>query len=344
MTDNSSTLCYHQTVSLNNMAASLSIVPFETATAVSQLASHSWRANLVQDYCVGAVPNGGYVASVIYRAVARHLSSLCLRQQIISAQLQYANRTQIGEATIVIEEVKKGRATSIFHATLLQDLQALKPRKCILAYFVCSAPSETGLTLTTDWELLPSLPRIDLKRVVKGLDPNWSSEASRVQISHLASLGFVRAVEGVYESYYRKEPERKGLEDSWIRLSSGERFTDATLPLVADAKPYVVEGWRPLPAEKSNKQKAGPFSRNDPFWYPTLAMNLDIKKSLPPNGVEWLFIRTEARKIDQGRLDLQVIILDQDGELVALASHVNMILSASRNIGVKGAKHSKGRL
>ena len=106
----------------------------------------------------------------------------------------------------------------------------------------------------------------------------------------------------------------------------------------------MVEGWRPLLAEGDSKQEEEPFSRDDPFWYPTLVMNLDIKKSLPQEGVEWLFIRTEARKIEQGRLDLQVTILDEDMELVALATHMNLVLSASRNLGTKGAKASKGKL
>jgi hypothetical protein len=124
------------------------------------------------------------------------------------------------------------------------------------------------------------------------------------------------------------------LEDAWVCFANGERFTDASLPLVADAKPYVVEAWRP----KDNEDHEAPFGRNDIFWYPTLAMNLDIKKSLPKEGVEWLFLRTMTRKVQNGRLDLQVMILDEEGDLVALASHVNMVLSASRNLAKRKSK------
>ncbi|OBS17652.1 hypothetical protein FPOA_09387 [Fusarium poae] len=328
------------------MSLSSSIVPFSTATGVTQRENDLWSANLHKDYCVGAVPNGGYVASVMYQAVQSHIRNLALRQEIISAQLQYVNRTQIGEVTIAIEKVKIGLATSTFHATLTQgnDSSNSKARKCVLGYYVCLAPTTDSLTLTTGWKLLPPAPAIDLERAAKELDPNWSLEASRIQISHLASLGFVRAVEGAFESYYRRQPDRKGLEDSWIRLTSGERFTNSTLSLVVDAKPYVVEGWRPLPEGEKSEAEAVPFSRNDPFWYPTLVMNLDIKKILRQEGVEWLFIRTEARKIEQGRLDLQVTILDQEGDLVALSSHVNLVLSASRNLGARNVKEDKGRL
>jgi hypothetical protein len=272
----------------------------------------------------------------MYRAVEGHVRNLGLGQEIVSTQLQYVNRTQIGGATIIIEAVKSGRSTSTFHAALVQG-----SGKCVFGYFVCVAPTIDGLTLATGWQLLPPPPPIDVERVAKGLDPNWSSEACRIQISHLASLGFVRAVEGAFESYYRRQPARKGVEDAWIRLKSNERFTNATLPLVADAKPYVVEGWRPLPGDESGE---APFSGNEAFWYPRLVMNLDVKKSLPKEGVEWLFIRTEARKIDQGRLDLQVHILDEEGDLVALASHINLVLSASQNLATKKSKKSKGKL
>lgn len=161
------------------------------------------------------------------------------------------------------------------------------------------------------------------------------SESPRIQIQHLGKLGFVRAVEKVFQSFYPQVPARKGLEDAWVRFASGERFTNVSLALLADAKPYVVEAWRPLLGEDGQE---APFSRQETFWYPTLSMNLDIKKSLPNEGVEWLFLRTMARKIHNGRLDLQVTILDEEGDLVALASHINMVLPASRNLAKRWSK------
>lgn len=248
----------------------------------------------------------------------------------------------VGEAIIIIEDVKRGRNVSTLHATLYQgNLRQSEPfitsksRKLVVAYLVNSKiSSERGLTLSTGWELLPAPPPVDLQELPGGKDPFWATEASRIQISHLASLGFVRSVERAFQSYYPRVPGRKGLEDAWIRLSSGERFTNVSLPLVADAKPYVVEGWRLFPGE--GDEHTAPFLRQDVFWYPTLAMNLDIKKSLPEEGVEWLFLRTMARKIHNGRLDLQVMILDQEMDLVAVASHVNMILPAARNLANRG--------
>lgn len=50
----------------------------------------------------------------------------------------------------------------------------------------------------------------------------------------------------------------------------------------------------------------------------TVLLNLDIKKSLPSEGVEWLFVRVSTKQIKNGRMDLDIIILDDGGEIVAL--------------------------
>jgi hypothetical protein len=62
------------------------------------------------------------------------------------------------------------------------------------------------------------------------------------------------------------------------------------------------------------------------FWYPTVLLNLDIKKSLPEIGVEWLFARVVTKSIKNGRMDLEIVILDEGGEIVALRCVFRAIL------------------
>lgn len=40
-------------------------------------------------------------------------------------------------------------------------------------------------------------------------------------------------------------------------------------------------------ATKSKKQETRPAR----FWYPTLLLNVDVKKTLPKDGCDWLFVR-----------------------------------------------------
>ncbi len=68
------------------------------------------------------------------------------------------------------------------------------------------------------------------------------------------------------------------------------------------------------------------------FWYPTVCLSLDVKKPLPSEGVQWLFSRVRAKQIKNVRIDLEVIILDEQGDLVALSHHIALILGAERNM------------
>lgn len=58
--------------------------------------------------------------------------------------------------------------------------------------------------------------------------------------------------------------------------------------------------------------------------YPTLCVSLEIKKDL--SGQKWLFQRCRALKIENGRFDTLVYICDEEGDLVAVAKHVSLIV------------------
>lgn len=281
------------------------------------------------------MPHGGYSAGTILRAAQEHLRPRG-QQDTISAHFEYLNRTEVGPVVILIEDTKPGRSLTTLHATLYQgDLLdeapfvTSKSRKLIVAYLINAALSlEKGLTLNTGWALHPPPKPVDFAKLTREQDPNWTSTDGRIR---LAQRGVAKATANV-EFFFTREYGRLGLEDNWVRFRSGEGWTNASLGFLADAMPIVIEGWRP----RSDGEE-GPFARDEHFWYPTLVMNLDIKKALPAEGVEWLFLRTEARQIRNGRFDLLATILDADGELVALATHANMVLPLARNLAKRGS-------
>lgn len=201
---------------------------------------------------------------------------------------------------------------------------------------------EKGVTLATKWELLPPPKPVDLKKLAssKGQgDSTWTPVSPRMK-ERLRS-GFTRAAHQL-EMYFPREPGRKGSEDVWMRLASGEGFTNVSLAFAVDAMPYVVEAWKP---REDETEEVGPedsvLDRDENYWYPTLALNLDIKKALPEQGTEWLFLRTMTRSVRNGRLDLQATVLDADGSLVAIASQVNLVLSSARNTAKRSGSKEK---
>lgn len=96
--------------------------------------------------------------------------------------------------------------------------------------------------------------------------------------------------------------------------------------------PSVVESMyhSENPYDLSNSSSKS-TSRRAAFWYPTLVLNLDIKKPFPENGVKWLWVRVSAKQIKNGRFDLDVVIRDEGGEIVALSNHSCLVLGADRN-------------
>lgn len=145
------------------------------------------------------------------------------------------------------------------------------------------------------------------------------------------------------------------MADEWIRLADGGRFTQTALGFVVDQFPQIVEIHPDAAAavassfssSSSGDQGAdgdgdgGRRSREEEAmrrtkWYPTVLLNLDVKKALPEEGVEWLFVRVRAKRIQNGRMDLEVVVLDEEGDLVAVSDHVCLIVGAERNTTRRG--------
>ena len=167
---------------------------------------------------------------------------------------------------------------------------------------------------------------------------------------------FRKVVDKVYVCLPRKGIVAKATVDEWLCYSKpGERFTQESLGFVADMFPQVVEtGFSVAEVqadvrdEKTGTGGAGEDSASSKtslldhqgqvakFWYPTVLLNLDIKKALPPEGVEFLFVRARAKQIKNGRMDQEVTIMDQEGDLVALSNHVSLVLGSERNLKRSG--------
>lgn len=140
--------------------------------------------------------------------------------------------------------------------------------------------------------------------------------------------------------------------DEWLTPTDPEeRFTNNSLGFVADSWPQMCENYRadsPHSSEGTVKRAAAALRGESgekrgwmsPFWYPTLLMNIEMKKALPAEGVKWLFVRARAKQIQDGRMDVEVVIMDERMELVALSSHVCFIVDA---VGMKTGERKSGQ-
>ncbi|KAJ6438865.1 fungal hydrophobin domain-containing protein [Purpureocillium lavendulum] len=313
------------------------------ATSVRRLDDTTYEANLDPAFCVRAVPNGGYVASIFLQVAQAHMTPRG-QPDTIAVHWQFLSRTSNGRAVLKVNEVKMGRAMSVLHITLHQtDLVAARPwvdagskdPGQVVAYVTNrNMDDEAGVSFRTGWTTLPKPPPpVDLSKVRRGEDPNWV----RMETFLTRQLPMLNNLE-----YYmpRAGHPLPATMDLWIRLASpptdgGARFVGTSLGYVADAAaPLVVENYRqprgdgPFPADS--------FPRDTGFWFPTITMDLDVKKRLPPQGVEWLRLRIATKAIVNGRYDAEQVIFDDKGELIATCHHVAMVVDVARNTAGRG--------
>lgn len=236
----------------------------------------------------------------------------------MSLHLEFVQRTEIGPALFNVKDVKLGRATSILHITLSQS-----GKDRVVGYLTNSdMTAATGLSMDTSWTMDPPVAPIDLRAVDAGHDLNW------IPCPIMPFREFRPAAEQVNFILPRHgQPRECAVVDQWVRLINGQKFTDTSLGYVVDNFVQIIEV-RTQDLDPYYHANGTPQATS---WFPTLLLNLDIKKPLPEQGVEWLFVRVQTKQVKNGRYDLEVIVLDEAGDLVALSHHICMILSADRN-------------
>ncbi|KAI9821579.1 MAG: hypothetical protein M1832_003253 [Thelocarpon impressellum] len=314
---------------------------FKDATAVTPVASHLYSASFPDDWCIGSVPHGGYMTSMFMQVASAHFGGTLTRQKqphTITLHLEFLRRTQVGPALFTVKDVKLGRQMSTIHVSLSQA-----EREEVAGYITNSnIATEAGLSLETDWALQPGPPPVDLVRLRQDGDPRWAAQ------EEMPFASFRKAATKVDVFLPRSGQQHRSLADEWIRFANGERFTNESLGYVADSWPQVVESFRPADGPdilEGLQPEAGAKNKGwATHWYPTLLLNLDVKKSLPADGVEWLFVRVRAKSIKNGRFDLEVVILDDTDDVVALSHHVCLIVSAARNIAARSGPADKERV
>lgn len=279
------------------------------------------------------MPHGGYVTSIFQRVVQLHFETTLQQQNqphSIILHLDFLRRTEVGHATFKVTDVKLGRQTTTIHVTLSQ-----KGRDEVTAYITNSnLLTETGVSFPTAWRLNPSPASADVSKFEADTDELWAERRAWPFSS------FRQACTHIRSWFPRSGQPGRAIVDQWLCLRNGEKFTNESLGYVADMFPQVIESYRsdgedPYSIDLQQRMSIGEQEKkisNPGFWYPTLVLNLDVKKALPAEGAKWLFARIQAKTIKNGRYDLEVIISDESGDVVALSHHVCFAVSAARNL------------
>lgn len=313
------------------------------------------------------VPHGGYTTSVLAKLAKTHFAHTHPNLSTspatpISIQLSFLRRTDVGPALLTVEDMKIGARTSTIHVLLKQRSKSKSKKEeegdeevKVAGYITLSpAAAETGITAQTSWALYPPPPGpVNLRALAStGRDGAW------VRIP-APFVQFRRAAANV--EFYGPDPassleaeagvgRRAIMVDQWARFRplgpDGKplegRWTDDTIGFLVDMFPMMLDGFDVISsaAQDPNAAQKGNSPRGT-FWYPTVTLNVDYKKRLPVEGVEWLYSRVQTKAVKDGRTDIDVTVLDESGDIVALSTQVGLVVSASRNLAGRDLKKVK---
>jgi hypothetical protein len=133
-------------------------------------------------------------------------------------------RTQEGPARFIVKDAKLGRQTSVIHVTLSQN-----GRDEVVGYITNSnMDTENGVTFSTDWKLNPAPASVDLALLREDKDGNWARQKS------MPFASFRKATQKTQFHFPRGGQKKKSTGDEWIRMNTGEKWTNTSLGYVAD--------------------------------------------------------------------------------------------------------------
>lgn len=312
---------------------------FAEVTKVTPTDSHTYSVDFSPLWVIGTVPHGGYVTACFLSVIRKHFGTTLRKQNqphTITLHLDFLRRTQVGAATFKVKDVKLGRQTSIVHVTLTQD-----GREEVVGYITNSnMATENGVTFTSSWNIHPRpLPVKDFSALEAGQDPFWGER------QEWPTADFRKATRNLRTWFPRRgQPSPTHLNMWYCFRDPKSRFTNESLGFVCDAFPQVLEyfllggvdsyslEFEQKHSQAEQKQIIGQHAK---MWYPTVLLNLDVKKALPDEGVKWMFVRLEMKQIKNGRYDLEILAFDEVGDLVAVSNHVCFAVSAERNMAAR---------
>lgn len=285
------------------------------------------------------------MAAIIHQAAATHLTTdptLLAQNQpdVLSLHIEFLRACERLESTVTVSVLKLGATACTLQLQLSQNGKIRVVALAISTNF----DRPLGPTAPTGWTLLPPPePKPDFDRVLANQpEDNWIPARVEGEIIPLTGRIFVL--------YPRTGLRSEGICDTWSSFIDDERMDATYIALMTDMIPDMAETilrkgglydarryWHTasqwaeanpgspavLKTSMEEAKRASTFSN-------TVVLDMEFKRRLPKEGLRFVLIRTAARTLQDGRLDLDVTICDEEMEVVCKSHQLILVLEAQR--------------
>ncbi|ORY82710.1 thioesterase-like superfamily-domain-containing protein [Protomyces lactucae-debilis] len=274
---------------------------FATAIAVEATQETGvYAANLLQTWCIGAVPHGGYLLAIILNALETHSKQVHAKldqPDPIQLGVHFIVKAQVGPARILVKDIKTGRNYSNCNITFQQKEQDGRWISLIHGFAIMGnlEREEGPSVLTTDRHA-----DIPDRKDCKQLDPEYTE---------------FRRVAKNFDYLLPTFPYDRATELNWLKFKDDAEMDLLAIGLISDLM-------TPLPLRVIENEKG---------WYPTLSLDLQFKQR-PKKGGKWCYLQVQSESLLNGRFDITTRGYDEDKNLIMVSQHAALRVSAERNL------------
>jgi hypothetical protein len=298
------------------------------------------------------------VSAALHHAAVRHLATTLARinqPDILTLHLDFLRMCTLDELDITVVDLKIGAATSNIQLQLSQQGKL----KAIGVATSVNFEKPLGPSAPTGWKLFPPppTPKPDFAKILAHEpEENWFPSRSYGEL-----LQFTRRI---LTAGSRGGLTVDGMWETWNTFTDTESMNATDLVLLTDYLPslsdtllhngglYDANRFFAQVAEAQAKNPGPPTELTNTMadalqakvFNSTLSLDIEFKARVPNGGLKWAFSRAQAKRLENGRMDVSITICDERLEPLVLAKQMILVLDAHRRFGPKKSSEPKPSL
>ncbi|KAJ4253881.1 hypothetical protein NW762_010279 [Fusarium torreyae] len=322
---------------------------FKQETNPQQAGPSSYSISPPHGWTIGPALNGGCVAAVIHAVAVKHFTTALAKYNqpdVLTLHIEYLRYCTTETLEVNIIELKRGSS----HCTVQLQVSQKGQLKAVGLATSTNFTQSLGPSYDTQWTLNPPSTSTPNFRKVEANEPDtkWVPGLTKGEIFPMGCR--------ILSLYERGGMQTDGVVDAWLSFP-GEPMNATHIALMCDFMPSMADTLLrngEMYDGRNNLRKMEEWADKNPgvvcemgnslskaanaeFSENTISLDIEFKKRLPEDGLRWIFSRVETKKLQGGRMDMDITICDEEMDLICSAKQVVLVLDAKKRYN-QGAK------